>query len=58
MTMPGHCRLTAWHPPHIYIRIRDGHLLASCPGVEHDHSKRCCTTHNHHTSPHVGCVLR
>jgi hypothetical protein len=24
----------------------------------HDHKKSCCTVHETHTSPHMGCILR
>lgn len=24
----------------------------------HDHEAACCTVHNTHTSPHMGCLLR
>jgi len=24
----------------------------------HDHTAFCCAEHNHHTSPHRGCLLR
>lgn len=33
------------------------HLIAESLGVDL-HASRCCTWHNTHSNPHVGCILR
>ncbi len=69
-TTERHCRVLATHEAHTWTyreRKENGHGIAphvdldeqhGCPGIEHDHEKRCCTEHRTHTRPHMGCILR
>ena len=50
-----HCRLGSVHAAHAYLRLGS---VWWCLGVEHDHEARCCEEHDHHTSPHKGCIFR
>lgn len=45
------CRYLGVHGPH-------PHCNGQCPGQLCDHEKLCCREHNHHVTPHVGCILR
>ena len=56
----GRCRATFWHDPHDHLVVGDGQMSVwvRCPGLAHDHEARCCAEHDHHTTPHKGCVLR
>jgi hypothetical protein len=55
------CRLGLVHDPHNHQAKVAGateYGPVHCPGVKHDHAKRCCIRHDHHTTPHKGCILR
>lgn len=52
-----HCRRGSIHEPHTYSKPDTGAEFA-CPGVPHDHDTFCCAEHQHHVTPHQGCILR